>query len=88
MGTGGRRRNLELPLPVPPPNHIDIEMEDKLQQIMLKNGILTINGEAHLTQRKDLTDLGELGNGTSGSVMKMRHNKSKTIIAVKVIIPF
>lgn len=51
---------------------------------MKRNGILTINNEPHRSEIKDLEDLGELGNGTSGHVVKMKHKQTDTIIAVKV----
>lgn len=51
---------------------------------MKRNGILTINNEAYRSEIKDLDDLGELGNGTSGHVVKMKHKPTDTIIAVKV----
>ena len=36
------------------------------------------------TDITDLESLGELGHGTMGTVMKMRHKKSKALMAVKV----
>lgn len=51
---------------------------------MKRNGILTINEIPYQTEIKDLEDLGELGNGTSGHVVKMKHKLTDTIIAVKV----
>lgn len=50
---------------------------------MKRNGELTINGLPCRVEIKDLEDLGELGNGTSGHVCKMKHKESGTIIAVK-----
>lgn len=79
-----RKKNLGLPPFSQPANRIEPETEDKLKQIMKRNGILTINNEAHRSEIKDLDDLGELGNGTSGHVVKMKHNPTDTIIAVKV----
>lgn len=51
---------------------------------MKRNGILTINQIPYQTEIKELEDLGELGNGTSGHVVKMRHGATSKIIAVKV----
>lgn len=65
-------------------NRIDPETEKKLQQIIKQNGILTIDYQEYLTDIKDLEDLGELGNGTSGHVVKMKHRPTDKIIAVKV----
>lgn len=61
----------------------DAEVEAKLQEIMQMNGILTINGYKYKSEMKDLEFLGDLGNGTCGNVVKMRHKPSGVIIAVK-----
>lgn len=53
---------------------------------MTRNGILTINKIQYPSEIKDLEDLGELGNGTSGHVVKMKHKPTDKIIAVKVCI--
>lgn len=65
---------------------IDPETGRKLEQIMKRQGILTIDNAEYKTEIKDLEDLGELGSGTSGHVFKMRHHPSKKVIAVKVLI--
>lgn len=84
MGTpNGRRGQLNLHLQHRT-NRIEPEIKDKLKQIMTQNGILTINGVPYKSEVKDLEDLGELGNGTSGHVVKMKHKPTNTIIAVKV----
>jgi len=67
---------------VPPKKH-DSEFESKLQEIMKMNGILNINGQRYQTEMKDLEHLGELGNGTCGHVVKMKHKPSGVVIAVK-----
>ncbi|KDR09965.1 Dual specificity mitogen-activated protein kinase kinase 7 [Zootermopsis nevadensis] len=60
------------------------EIESKLQEeIMKRNGILSINGKKYKTEIKDLEHQGELGNGTCGHVVKMLHKPSHTVIAVK-----
>lgn len=51
---------------------------------MKRNGIMTIDHKEYQTEIKDLEDLGDLGNGTSGHVVKMQHKFTGTIIAVKV----
>lgn len=61
----------------------DTEFEAKLQEIMKMNGILNINGQKYHTQIEDLEHLGELGNGTCGHVVKMKHKLSGVVIAVK-----
>ncbi|XP_059610293.1 dual specificity mitogen-activated protein kinase kinase hemipterous-like isoform X2 [Phlebotomus argentipes] len=64
-------------------SRIEPETENKLKTIMKRSGILCIDGKEYKTDIKDLEDKGELGNGTSGQVVKMRHVESDTIIAVK-----
>lgn len=58
------------------------ETERRLRS--LKTGLLKINGENFETNVNDLEYLSELGNGTSGHVVKMRHKPTGQIIAVKV----
>lgn len=62
----------------------NLETERKLKEIMQISGNLTINGVLYKTEIKDMEDLEELGNGTCGHVVKMRHKPSGNIIAVKV----
>lgn len=66
------------------PRRLEPEIEQKLQEIMTRSGIITIDGAEYKTDIKDLDDLGELGNGTSGHVVKMRHTPTNKPIAVKV----
>lgn len=82
--TNGRRQHLVLPHFSQPANRIEPETANKLRQIMKRHGILTFNGVPYESEVKDLEDLGELGNGTSGHVVKMKHKPTDTIIAVKV----
>lgn len=64
---------------------IKVDVESlKLDQIKGRNRIIKIDNEEHYTDIKDLEDLGELGNGTSGQVIKMKHRLTNRIIAVKV----
>lgn len=78
------RRQLDLPVSrIVPQKTYDSEFELKLQEIMKQNGILNIDGQKYETEMKDLEHLGELGNGTCGHVVKMRHIPSGEIIAVK-----
>lgn len=60
------------------------DIQNKLQKIASGSGQLTIDGKKLETHTSDLQELGELGNGTSGQVIKMRHISSNTYIAVKV----
>lgn len=80
----GRKKNLDLQFAQQPINRSERETDQKLAEIMKRNGILNINDEQHQTDSSDLIDMGELGSGTSGHVVKMRHKKTDTIIAVKV----
>ncbi|XP_037889855.1 dual specificity mitogen-activated protein kinase kinase hemipterous-like isoform X2 [Glossina fuscipes] len=59
------------------------ETDKKLKKIHKQTGILTINGHKYKSDIKDLEHLGDLGNGTSGNVVKMRHKPSSMVIAVK-----
>ncbi|XP_035899962.1 dual specificity mitogen-activated protein kinase kinase hemipterous-like isoform X2 [Anopheles stephensi] len=81
-GSGPNRPSLGLNLPIVSGNRRS-ESELKFQKIVDKSGLLKINDKIYRTQLSDLEDLGELGNGTSGHVVKMRHNPSGAIIAVK-----
>lgn len=64
---------------------LEPEIEIKLNEIMTRSGIITIDGTEYKTDIKDLEDMGELGNGTSGHVVKMKHTPTSKSIAVKVI---
>lgn len=60
-----------------------LPIETKLREIMSGNGILKIDGVQYQTAVAELQDLGTLGNGTCGHVVKMRHPTTDTTIAVK-----
>lgn len=62
----------------------NLETEEKLREIMRISGNITIDDNLYKTDIKDMEDLEELGNGTCGHVIKMRHKPSGEIIAVKV----
>lgn len=79
-----RRRILNLSLPRQPKPE-DENFAKSMKTIMMRNGLLTINGIEYQTKISDLEDLGELGNGTSGHVVKMKPKQTDSIIAVKVI---
>lgn len=81
---GSRRKTLPLPFLDHTNSRMKSETEKKLQEIMSGNNILKIGGIQYKTDLKDLIDVGELGNGTSGHVVKMRHHPTGAIIAVKV----
>lgn len=60
------------------------DSEQRFQKIIEKSGTLKINEQIYRSTLNDMQDLGELGSGTSGHVVKMRHRPSGAIIAVKV----
>lgn len=81
------RRKKQLGLPPflqPATARIEPETEIKLHSIMERNGLITINNVSYQTEIKDLDYIGDLGHGTSGSVVKMNHKATNTVIAVKV----
>uniref|UniRef100_A0A182N4W9 mitogen-activated protein kinase kinase n=1 Tax=Anopheles dirus TaxID=7168 RepID=A0A182N4W9_9DIPT len=82
MGGGSRPNRPLMILPIVSGTRRN-ESEQKFQKIVDKSGLLKIHDKIYRTQLSDLEDLGELGNGTSGHVVKMRHNPSGAIIAVK-----
>ncbi|KAH8293346.1 hypothetical protein KR018_007673 [Drosophila ironensis] len=81
---GGSFRPRIMRLPLPTQSHpSETETDKKLKIIMAQTGKLNINGRQFPTDINDLRHLGDLGNGTSGNVVKMHHQSSDTIIAVK-----
>lgn len=76
------RTNMTLEFIRPTMSIAETETDKKLKNIH-KQGTLTIDGFKYKSDIKDLEHLGDLGNGTSGNVVKMRHKPSGTIIAVK-----
>lgn len=79
---GSTRRGMVLRLPAQA-SPSETETDKKLKMIMGQTGKLNINGRQYPTDIHDLKHLGDLGNGTSGNVVKMLHLSSDTIIAVK-----
>ncbi|CAH1786522.1 unnamed protein product, partial [Owenia fusiformis] len=59
------------------------EIEQKYQEIMKQSGLLTINTQRVQTDIANLEVCGELGHGTCGHVMKMRHKQTNHLMAVK-----
>lgn len=59
------------------------EQERKLKEIMSQNGILQFSGKTFSSRIDDLELIGDLGNGTCGHVVEMRHRDSGQVIAVK-----
>lgn len=58
--------------------------DEKLKEIMKNSGKLKIRNIRYDTSLQDMEHIEELGNGTCGHVVKMRHQPSQEIIAVKV----
>lgn len=79
------RRPQVLTITTKPKQTDNLETEEKLREIMRISGNITINGRTYKTDIKDMEEIEELGNGTCGHVIKMRHKPSGEIIAVKVI---
>lgn len=77
-----KRKTPALPIPSLQPRKKDFETETRLRA--LKSGSLSVNGKQYDPNVNDLEYLSELGNGTSGHVVKMKHKPSGAIIAVKV----
>ncbi|XP_060525167.1 dual specificity mitogen-activated protein kinase kinase 7-like [Cylas formicarius] len=61
----------------------NLETERRLKEIMQISGHLTIDGVLYKTDIKDMEHMEELGSGTCGHVVKMRHRPSGKTIAVK-----
>uniref|UniRef100_A0A6M2DM95 mitogen-activated protein kinase kinase n=1 Tax=Xenopsylla cheopis TaxID=163159 RepID=A0A6M2DM95_XENCH len=77
------RKNLDLSFISPLPKQDPTETEAKLKEIYKMQGKLKINGSQYYATQNDLEDLGELGNGSCGHVVKMLHKPSNQVIAVK-----
>ena len=82
-----RPENLAWPSPSSPfasGESSGIEQQRKLNEIMSQSGMLTLPGRGKVqTAIDDLELLGDLGNGTCGHVVKMRHRQEGHVIAVK-----
>ncbi|XP_050306370.1 dual specificity mitogen-activated protein kinase kinase 7-like isoform X2 [Anthonomus grandis grandis] len=66
-----------------PRRNDNAETENRLREIMKTSGDIKIDGVLYRTDIKDMVHIEELGYGTCGHVVKMRHNPSGKIIAVK-----
>lgn len=61
------------------------EIDRKYQEIMQLSGQLNFGEMGQLqSDQTDLEDLGELGHGTCGQVITMKHKTTGKILAVKV----
>ncbi|XP_068209008.1 LOW QUALITY PROTEIN: dual specificity mitogen-activated protein kinase kinase hemipterous-like [Palaemon carinicauda] len=59
------------------------DLDAHVKEITRKNGTLVIENKRYKSSKEDMEYLSELGNGTSGNVVKMLHKSSKKEIAVK-----
>lgn len=59
------------------------EVERRLKEIMKNSGDLRIDDKVYYTDIKEMEHIEELGNGTCGHVVKMKHKPSGKVIAVK-----
>ncbi|XP_064649831.1 dual specificity mitogen-activated protein kinase kinase 7-like [Lineus longissimus] len=83
VGNRPTRKRFTLPMSpqFKPPDCADID--EKYQEIMKQTGMIAVNGQKYPTDISQLTPMGELGHGTCGQVVKMRHEPSGQSIAVK-----
>ncbi|XP_047033700.1 dual specificity mitogen-activated protein kinase kinase 7-like isoform X1 [Helicoverpa zea] len=74
--------NREIP-PFPPRSPQATETEYRMREVYKVSGKLNVDGVEYRSHVDDLQQLGELGSGTCGHVVKMLHKPSNTVIAVK-----
>ncbi|XP_033642988.1 dual specificity mitogen-activated protein kinase kinase 7-like [Asterias rubens] len=83
----GRKHKVKDNFPRPTASHrnsIDSrEIDRKLQEIMRQTGKLTIEGKRLTFNIDSLEAIDELGFGSCGHVIRMRHKETSTIVAVK-----
>ncbi|XP_076316292.1 dual specificity mitogen-activated protein kinase kinase 7-like [Tachypleus tridentatus] len=84
------QRTAMLPLSLPPHEYslrsqesTNYQMESKLRKIYQHAGTLTIDGMTYHSSVDDMIQLGELGTGTCGHVVRMEHKPSRKVMAVK-----
>ncbi|XP_022104846.1 dual specificity mitogen-activated protein kinase kinase 7-like isoform X2 [Acanthaster planci] len=84
---GGKHKGKDFNFPrssAPQRNSIDSrEIDRKLQEIMRQTGKLTIDGKRVPFNIDSLEAIDELGFGSCGHVIRMRHKETRTIVAVK-----
>lgn len=59
------------------------ESDRKLQEILKAGNELSMGGKRHPVKMTDMEQLGDLGSGTCGHVVKMRHRPTGKVLAVK-----
>lgn len=70
-------------IPITPVSNARSEADKKLENIKKRSGMLNIDGQQYVTNIDQMQHLDDLGNGTSGNVVKMLHKPSSKVIAVK-----
>ncbi|CAH2100373.1 unnamed protein product [Euphydryas editha] len=69
--------------PFPPKSPQATDTENRMREVYKSSGKLNVNGVEYRSHIDDLQQLGELGSGTCGHVVKMLHKSSGAVIAVK-----
>ncbi|XP_050356145.1 dual specificity mitogen-activated protein kinase kinase 7-like isoform X1 [Nymphalis io] len=72
----------EIP-PFPPRSPQATDTEHRMREVYKVSGKLNVDGVEYRSHIDDLQQLGELGSGTCGHVVKMLHRSSGAVIAVK-----
>ncbi|XP_045452100.1 dual specificity mitogen-activated protein kinase kinase 7-like [Melitaea cinxia] len=69
--------------PFPPKSPQATDTEYRMREVYKVSGKLNVDGVEYRSHIDDLQQLGELGSGTCGHVVKMLHKSSGAVIAVK-----
>ncbi|XP_068914967.1 dual specificity mitogen-activated protein kinase kinase 4 isoform X5 [Tenebrio molitor] len=88
LGAAAGSNRPKMSLPTVPKSAIDPTIDRtrfKICQSMNSSGKLQIDGKTYDFTSDDLQDIGEIGRGGFGTVNKMVHRKSNTVVAVKRI---
>jgi mitogen-activated protein kinase kinase 4 len=91
LGAAAGSNRPKMSLPAVPKSAIDPTIDRtrdsrfKICQSMNSSGKLQIDGKTYDFTSDDLQDIGEIGRGGFGTVNKMVHRKSNTVVAVKRI---
>lgn len=80
--TSSETYNLDVTI-TPSIHKLDPVNSNKFKEIVLNTGVLLIEGKRIKTTMDDLTPVCELGSGTCGHVIKMRHKQTGYNMAVK-----
>ncbi|CAH2242471.1 jg20455 [Pararge aegeria aegeria] len=69
----------------PPRSPQAVDTEYRMREVYKVSGKLNVDGTEYKSHIDDLQQLGELGSGTCGHVVKMLHRPSGAVIAVKTV---